>query len=112
MALGVLLSLNLVHATSNADGSIIYLCDARSDRWGCNPDDWVGGNRLDCKNKTRIMHWASEPVPSECYELTAPTTSYTPDEYLELKLETTCFKKQFRGILLYAVDSTETKVCS
>jgi hypothetical protein len=104
-----------VAATSNSDPNLIFNCDARSPLWGCDANQWVNGNRLNCRNKTQIMPWATKPIRSDCYEVFAGTeaaavTSYTPDNYMYINVRVKCFKMMFRGILLYAVNKNETKV--
>ena len=105
-----------VRGTSDSNPSIITLCDAHSDRFGCEPRFWAGGNRLKCMNTSQVMAWATKPSRSDCYEIIAgdteasPVTSYVPGQILMLHLRVKCYNMLFRGIQIYGVDSTEQKV--
>jgi len=116
IVLSVIVCATIVHATSNADPNIIFLCDAMSSRWGCDPQFWPAGNRLKCMNaSTQLMPWATKAKRSPCYQMLAgeesnPTTSYTPGEYTQIHIRVTCYKMQYRGIMFYAVDANENKV--
>ena len=102
--------------TSDANPSIIYICDVTDSRFGCDPQFWVQGDRLNCLNKTQVMYWASSPVRSNCYEVVAGTdinngdTAYTPGQLLMIHVRVTCYNMLYRGILIYAVNSNGTKV--
>lgn len=114
--IALLCSICQVLAVSDADPNYVYLCDALSPLWGCQPQFWVGGNRLACSNTSQIMNWATSPTRSDCYRIVAgkdennTVTSYTPNEYINIHIRVTCWKKLYRGLLIYAVDNSETKV--
>jgi hypothetical protein len=114
--IGVIAFWVTVEASSNANTDVIYICDTRSEQFGCDPNGWVGGDRLNCQNASRVMYWASRPVHSDCFKLTAgmdednPVTSYEPNQILQLHLRVTCYGMLFRGLLLYAVNDKEQKV--
>ena len=107
---------SFAQGTSDASSALVYLCDALSPRYGCEPQYWTDGNRLKCKNTTQIMAWASKPERSDCYEIVAgaeeekPVTSYRPDEILMIHIRVKCYGMLFRGIQMYAVNGSEAKV--
>jgi hypothetical protein len=78
-----------VRGTSDANPSIISVCDAHSDRFGCDPRFWAGGNRLKCQNTTQLMAWATKAVRSDCYEIvageseTTHETTYIPGQVIK-----------------------------
>jgi hypothetical protein len=97
-----------VRATSDADPSLVYLCDAMSPLFGCDPQFWKGGDRLQCLNKTQVMNWASSPVRTDCFEITAgdeenPSKSYVPGELVTINVRVSCFKMWYRGIMLVKI---------
>lgn len=119
MKFAILLCLSIyfyvAYATSDSDPNVIYLCDALSDRWGCEPRFWVGGNRVRCANVSQVMNWATKPSRSDCYQIVAgdeaaPATSYVPGQYINIHVRVTCLDKLYRGIMLYAVDSQNNRV--
>lgn len=97
-----------VQATSNADPRYIYFCDVFNPLIGCDPSQWISGDRLNCRNKTtNIMSWATRPTRSSCFQLYAgdpnlPLSTYVPDEYLYIYIVSTCYRVAFRGLMLYA----------
>jgi hypothetical protein len=61
------------------------------------------------------MNWATKTTFSNCYHVIAgeeanPATHYIPDEYIQVHIRVTCYKMNYRGILLYVVNSNEKKV--
>jgi len=104
-----------VLSVSDADPTLIYNCDAMADVWGCDPANWYNGDRLNCSSTTRNMNWATKPSRSSCYTVTAgdeasPATKYKPNENIRIHVRVHCLHKLYRGILIYAVNSTEQKV--
>jgi hypothetical protein len=105
----------VIEATSDADPDYVYLCDAHSPLWGCDPSMWIDNDRLKCRNTSQIMNWASKPVRSNCYRITAgseasPATEYMPNEYIHIHVRVHCWKMLYRGLLIYAVDESERRV--
>jgi hypothetical protein len=94
---------------------LISLCDATSPRFGCDPAFWDKGDRLKCANTTQLMNWASKSVRTDCYEVFAGpeetyAKTYTPEEFIQIHVRVVCYKMLYRGLMMYAVDSEETKV--
>ena len=92
------------------------ICDAHGP-FGCTT--WNVGsdglpNRLSCADSTPgFMDWATRPVHTNKFTLTADTTDYTPDgDTLLLTLTTHDYDLKYRGILLHAVTATGVAVGS
>jgi hypothetical protein len=61
------------------------------------------------------MNWATKTTFSNCYHVIAgeeasPATHYIPDEYIQVHVRVTCYKMNYRGLLLYVVNSNNKKV--
>jgi hypothetical protein len=61
------------------------------------------------------MNWATKTKRSGCYKVFAGEdgnilTSYTPGQYIQMNIRVTCYAMTYRGLMMYAVDSTEKKV--
>ena len=112
----ILLSLcvffGVAFSASDADPRYVTVCDAFSPLWGCEPQFWYKGERTLCLNTTNLMSWATKPSRSSCYEIYEETrsTTYNPSEIVTLNIQVKCYKKQYRGILVYAVDENGYKV--
>lgn len=106
----------LTDASSSASPSVIGTsCDVDSPLWGCDPANWINGDRKHCSDTTHHMGWANAPVNSTCYVLTSgeeesPSSSYIPGAYTYINLRVTCYRMAFRGILLYAVSANGSKI--
>jgi len=98
-------------------------CDADIDLYGCKPGGWPidpltnNSIRANCTDKTRIMTWVTAPIladktfkiyagPNE----DATLTEYTPGERMLVSLRVMVYGMQYRGLLMYAIDSKKTKV--
>ena len=94
-----------VHSVSDSDPNYVTVCDAFSERFGCDPKFWYKGDRTQCLNTTQLMSWTSKPVRTNCFQLSAgdetnPVTSYIPGELLMINIRVTCYKYWYRGIML------------
>jgi len=61
------------------------------------------------------MSWATVAKRTDCYQIVAgdeanPSTTYVPGEFLNINIRVTCIDKQYRGILIYAVDANNNRV--
>jgi len=112
----VIISITIKEAISTSSGLEVYICDALSPLLGCDPDYWVGGDRLNCNMTGHVMFWATQARRTDTYQLTIgdddtnPETSYTPNELLTVNIRVTEYNRKYRGLLLYAVNTTEHKI--
>jgi hypothetical protein len=62
------------------------------------------------------MTWVEKASTVDFYKiiigsnLNAPLTSYVPDQYMDVSVQVTEYDMRYRGLLLYATDSSNTKV--
>jgi hypothetical protein len=110
-----------VECTSSTIG--VYNCNADEiEKFGC-ATGWADfPKRKVCKDNedNKVMTWAYSPSENQLYEITAggisgskyQTSHYVPDSYIDIHLLVTDFTLPFRGLLLYAVDSSGSKVGS
>eukprot|EP01129_Flabellula_baltica_P013277 TRINITY_DN6131_c0_g1_i1.p1 TRINITY_DN6131_c0_g1~~TRINITY_DN6131_c0_g1_i1.p1 ORF type:complete len:1020 (+),score=191.04 TRINITY_DN6131_c0_g1_i1:8-3067(+) len=117
LSLSILIS--IISATSSGIG--VYDCDVYSEAWGCNPSDWTGGNRKMCEpdsGPTRIMSWVASPQRTNAFRLfvgeheseSQSNLQYTPDQFFRVGIVQTDYDMRWRGLMLYAVDSSGAKV--
>ena len=94
-----------VKGVSDSDPNLVTTCNVYNPLFGCDPQFWKGGDRLQCLNTTNIMSWASKPVRSDCFEIIAgdensPSNTYVPGELITINIRVSCFKMWYRGIML------------
>jgi hypothetical protein len=72
------------------------------------------GDRLQCQEKGQVMEWVTKPVvDNSLFELfageeSAKVTTFTPGKLLKVSIRTKKYNSQFNGILLYAIDASDT----
>jgi len=98
-------------ALLTSSGINILNCDATSTEFGCTKNNWVSGNRLQCKdNPLPIMAWATKAIINPNYTLISDSKDYIPGEYYLLTFTVDYYYGKYRGILFYAVDAAGNRV--
>lgn len=119
-----MMKLGLVIVFIGLIGSISAFSNGRLDKpfctvdapYGCPPELWVNGDRLNCSAPGREMWWASLPQPTEFITISAeiegiPVTQYVSgSQFLDIRIRVTRMDQQWRGIMIYAMNEQFQKV--